>query len=70
MAPTLDSMSSAEAELDRVLEDIIAKMVAGTATPQDVAQYHELAARRAKLMRPSTKRIDRLRDAYQRRASG
>lgn len=69
MAFTLDSMSSPEAEIDRILEDLIAKMVAGTATPQEMVKYQELAASRAKLMTPSTKRIDHLRNV-RRRAAG
>ncbi|WP_304180159.1 hypothetical protein [Phenylobacterium aquaticum] len=43
---------SREAELDRRLEDLIAKMVAKTATQAERGEYRTLSARRTRLMRP------------------
>ena len=45
-------LASAESDLDRQLEKLIEKMVAETATLIERAEYQELAAQRARLMRP------------------
>ena len=44
--------TSLEAELDRRLEQLIVKMVNGTATDADRLEYAKLAKRRALLMYP------------------
>jgi hypothetical protein len=46
-----------ESEIERRLDEIVALMVAGLAEPQDVAEYQELLASRARLMRPPPIRI-------------
>jgi hypothetical protein len=43
---------SHEAELDRRLEELIAKMVMKTATPADRSEYRTLSAVRTRMMRP------------------
>ena len=57
MVATIETMSSIEADIDRRLHELIANMVAGTATPQEDVEFQELSARRAKLMSPSPLRF-------------
>ena len=45
---------SREAELDRQIEDLIAKMVAGDATDSDKRLYSDLASRRLRMMQSSS----------------
>jgi hypothetical protein len=45
--------SSREADIAREIDQLIAKLVTGTATPQDRARLQELSERRSKLMRPA-----------------
>ena len=44
---------SAEAALDREIEELIAKIVAGTATDEEAARYNELSRQRVRRMQPS-----------------
>lgn len=39
--------------LDQTIEDLIGKIVAGTVTDTDLAQYHNMLARRSRSMRPN-----------------
>lgn len=43
---------SPEAELVRQIEELIAKLAAGKATPNDVQRLQELQKRRVEMMRP------------------
>jgi len=49
---TLANLTSQESDLDQKLEQLIEKMVSNTATPKERAEYQELAAQRARLLRP------------------
>lgn len=49
---TIDVQVSVESELDRKLEEIIGKMVAGTATEADRREYQIMSVRRSRLMGP------------------
>ena len=52
----LERTSSKESELDRLLEELIAKIVARVATAEDMAHYQELLASRTRMMRPPSLR--------------
>jgi hypothetical protein len=52
---------SQEAEIDRQIEGLIAKMVAGKATEEDKRAYRELSERRAARMQAPIRRGDRRR---------
>lgn len=60
---------SPEAELDRRLEELIGKIVASQATPEERSEYRTLAAIRTRLLRPtrpqrrSLGRLSRMRAA-------
>lgn len=41
-----------ESEIEGRLDELVGLMAAGTATPADYAEYQELLASRARLMRP------------------
>lgn len=43
---------SRESEIDKVLEDLIGKLIAGELTPKEEAEFEELLAQRSRLMRP------------------
>lgn len=53
LAPQGAAMSSREADLARQIDQLISKLVSGTATTQDRAKLQELSELRSKLMRPS-----------------
>lgn len=66
-----DSMTSAEYQIDRELEELVAKMVRRTATERDYARYQELAAQRTKLMNPSSDNLRSYRTSrFERRRAG
>ena len=48
-----DRPHSREAELDRLIDDLIGKIVSGDATDKNRAKLQEYMAHRAKLMSPS-----------------
>ncbi|MDF2621225.1 MAG: hypothetical protein K0S00_3884 [Xanthobacteraceae bacterium] len=50
---TIEMHTTVESELDRKLEEIIGKMVDGTATEGDRREYQMLSVRRGRLMSPS-----------------
>jgi hypothetical protein len=43
---------SKESEIDKVLEELIGKLVSDGLTPQEAALFEELLAQRSRLMRP------------------
>lgn len=43
--------SSPEFEIDRTVEDLIGKLIAGTITPKEQAEYERLVAHRSRMMR-------------------
>jgi hypothetical protein len=47
-----DFVTTREPNLDRMIEDLIGKMLSGKATKKEIVRYQELAAERAVLMRP------------------
>lgn len=49
--PQMD-VSSKEFFIDRRLEELAEKMVNGTATPAEIAEYHTLSKKRSQLMTP------------------
>lgn len=46
----LSEFSSRENDLDREIEDLIAKVVRRTATPEDLARYRDLSRFRSELL--------------------
>jgi hypothetical protein len=52
MNAIFDVPMSEEAELDRKIEALIGKIVAGTATAEDRDLYRDLTRRRVQLMQP------------------
>lgn len=46
------STHSRESEIDGLIDDIIAKVMAGKATERDLIDYQELVAARTRRMRP------------------
>ena len=64
-----DAPSSAESTLDRQMEDLIARIVEGIATPVELQRYNELARERVRLMHPEViTRVRHLRDIRRREA--
>jgi hypothetical protein len=60
---------SRASEIDRQLDDLVAKMVEGSASPQEITKYQELLSNRTRLLRPSPRSrfttFDRKRFAHQ-----
>lgn len=52
MQAKFDTPTSAESSLDRQIEGLIAKIVSGTASDDDVARYHDLTRERVTRMQP------------------
>lgn len=54
MADVMDTYPtrSRESEIDALIDDLIAKIMAGDSTPKDMIEYQELLAARTRRMRP------------------
>lgn len=53
----LYSASSRESEIDALIDQLIAKIMAGTADRHELIEYEELVASRTRLMRPKPSRF-------------